>query len=141
MNTQEEKSYDEIGNEALEVLSSFFFDLDSGEEGALFLDVLSYLLGNPDTDDVDDEDSIESLTNTTFQLANLVSGLLIHVVNLIRVISMMSGKHESEAYRNYVDYFHILLPKYGEIESEADAISYISKMYEYFANGGSDEVE
>ena len=83
----------------------------------------------------------DELHKISMSLSSMYSGMLIHVVNLIRVIGMMSLQSEEDAYRNYVAYYHRLLPEYDNISTQEDAMVYMERLQEFFGWEMSEEDE
>jgi hypothetical protein len=134
-----EKSYDEVSGEGLEILTAFFMEEDIGQDNELMLDILSDRLGR-DPDDYDDLDKqIEALSDIVSRLTGLFSGMLIHVVNLIRIISMMGMRTDKDTYQNYVKYYHTLLNEYEHVDNEESVIAYIKQLHVFFGVDDSDE--
>ena len=127
-----EKSYDEVSGEGLEILTAFFMEEDVGHDNELMLDILSDRLGR-DPEDYDDVDEkIEALADIVSRLTGLFSGMLIHVVNLIRIISMMGMRTDRDTYQNYVKYYHSLLNEYEDVRTEEEVVDFIKKLHGFF---------
>jgi hypothetical protein len=125
-------TYQEIGDSALEVLTAYFLETQEGKDNELLLNVLSDNLDGKDLDDLEGEELANELQKISMSLSSMYSGMLIHVVNLIRVIGMMSLQSEDEAYRNYVAYYHTLLPEYDDINSPEEAVQFMDRLNEFF---------
>ena len=136
-----DKSYDEVSGEGLEILTAFFMEEDTGQDNKLMLDILSDRLGDDPEEYEDVNEKIEGLTDLVSRLTTLFSGMLIHVVNLIRVISMMGMRTDRDTYQNYVKYFHSLLQEYEDVHTEEDVIEYIKKLHSFFGVEDYDETE
>ena len=136
-----ESSYQDISYESLQILSAFFLEEKEGEDNILMLDILTDILG----DDPDEKESVEeqiaAYQEMTFKLTNMFSGMLCHVVNMVRVLSMMSMRSDTEAYKSYVDYFNYLLPSFDSVESEEEMMEYLDKLHIYFGVEIPDETE
>ena len=140
-NEDENIDTQEIANNALEVLTAYFMESDGGLDNDLLVNVLSDNLDAEELDDLEGDQLVEALQDISMSLSGMYSGMLMHVVNLIRIISMMSLQSENEAYQNYVQYYHHLLPTYEHIDSEAGAVAYMTKLNEYFGWDDEDETE
>ena len=136
-----DKSYDEVSGEGLEILTAFFMEEDTGQDNKLMLDILSDRLGDDPEDYEDINEQVEGLTELVSRLTSLFSGMLIHVVNLIRVISMMGMRTDRDTYQNYVKYYHSLLQEYEGVHTEADVIEYIKQLHSFFGVEDYDETE
>ena len=136
-----ESSYQDISNDALLVLSAFFLEEKEGEDNILMLDILTDIIG----DDPDEKESVEeqiaAYQEMTFKLTNMFSGMLCHVVNMVRVLAMMSMRSDTDAYRAYVDYFNYLLPSFDSVDSEEGMMEYLDKLHIYFGVEIPDETE
>ena len=136
-----ESSYQDISYESLQILSAFFLEEKEGEDNELMLDILTDLLG----DDPDEKDSVKeqiiAYQEMTLKLTNMFSGMLCHVVNMVRVLSMMSMRSDTEAYKSYVDYFNYLLPSFDAVESEEEMMEYLDQLHVYFGVEIPDETE
>jgi hypothetical protein len=134
-----DKSYDEVSGEGLEILTAFFMEEDIGQDNELMLDILSDRLGS-DPEEFDDiSEKIEALSEIVSRLTGLFSGMLIHVVNLIRIISMMGMRTDKDTYQNYVVYYHTLLKEYEHVDDEKSVIAYIEQLHTFFGVDDSDE--
>ena len=137
----EDKSYEDVSVEGLEILTAFFMEEDIGQDNQLMLDILSDRLG-ADPEDYDDlDEQIKALSEIVIRLTGLFSGMLIHVVNLIRVISMMGMRTDRDTYQNYVKYYHSLLLEYESVHTEEGVIEFIKKLHGFFGVDDSDETE
>ena len=136
-----DKTYQDIGDSALEVLTAYFLESEEGQDNELLLDVLSDNLNGKDLDNLEGEELADELHKISMSLSSMYSGMLIHVVNLIRVIGMMSLQSEEDAYRNYVAYYHRLLPEYDNISTQEDAMVYMERLQEFFGWEMSEEDE
>lgn len=141
MPDEDESRYKDISHESLQILSAFFLEEKEGEDNVLMLDILTDLLG----DDPDEKESVEeqivAYQEMTLKLTNLFSGMLCHVVNMVRVLSMMSMRSDTEAYKAYVDYFNYLLPSFDSVESEEEMMEYLDQLHVYFGVEIPDETE
>ena len=131
MTERENKGYNQIAGESLEILTSFFMEDLEGEDNVLMLDILTDQLGD-DPHDLEGDERLEAFEELTFRLTDLFSGMLVHVVNMIRILAMMGMRSDQAAYQNYVRYFHGLLPTFDSMETEEDLIQYIKNLHGYF---------
>ena len=134
-------TYAEIGDSALEVLLAYFLEAQEGIENELLLHVLSDNLNSNDLEGLEGDALAHELHKISMSLSSMYSGMLVHVVNLVRVIAMMSFQSEDEAYRNYVAYYHRLLPQYDNISSPDEAVRYMEQLNEFFGWEMSEEDE
>ncbi len=125
------KGYNEIAGESLEILTSFFMEDLEGEDNVLMLDILTDQLGDDPTQ-LEGEEQLIAFEDLTYRLTDLFSGMLVHVVNMIRILAMMGMRSDQAAYQNYVRYFHALLPTFDDMENEADLIEYVKNLHGYF---------
>jgi hypothetical protein len=138
---QNESSYEDISNESLQVLSAFFLEDKEGEDNELMLDILTGLLGDDPVDEDSIEEQMEKYQELTMRLTSLFSGMLCHVVNMVRVLSMMSMRSDTDAYRSYVDYFNYLLPTWDSVSSEEEMLEYLDQLHHYFGVEIPDETQ
>jgi hypothetical protein len=138
---QNESSYEDISNESLQVLSAFFLEDKEGEDNELMLDILTGLLGDDPVDEDSIEEQMEKYQELTMRLTSLFSGMLCHVVNMVRVLSMMSMRSDTDAYRSYVDYFNYLLPTWDSVNSEEEMLEYLDQLHHYFGVEIPDETQ
>lgn len=131
MPERESKGYNEIAGESLEILTSFFMESLEGEDNILMLDILTDQLGDDPTE-LEGEEQLIAFEDLTYRLTDLFSGMLVHVVNMIRILAMMGMRSDQAAYQNYVRYFHTLLPTFESMENEADLIEYVKSLHGYF---------
>jgi len=133
--------YDEIAKAALEVLSAFFLEDAEGEDNELMLDILTSLLGEDPEGKESVEDRLEAYQELCMKLTNMFSGMLCHVVNMIRVLAMMSMRADVKAYQSYVQYFHHLLPTWETVETEEEMMEFLERLHHYFGVEIPDEIE
>ena len=131
MPERESKGYNQIAGESLEILTSFFLEDTEGEDNILMLDILTEQLGDDPTQ-LEGEDRLIAFEELTYRLTDLFSGMLVHVVNMIRILAMMGMKSDQAAYQNYVRYFHTLLPTFEAVEDEEGLIEYVKSLHGYF---------
>jgi hypothetical protein len=141
MSEENESSYQDISREALLVLSAFFLEEKEGEDNELMLDILTDLLGDDPADEQTKANQIIAYQEMTMKLTSMFSGMLCHVVNMIRVLAMMSMRSDVVAYKSYVDYFNYLLPRFDSVESEEEMFEYLDQLHVYFGVEIPDETE
>jgi hypothetical protein len=66
---------------------------------------------------------------------------LCHVVNMVRVLAMMSMRSDTQAYKSYVDYFNYLLPTWESVDSEEEMMEYLNQLHAFFGVEIPDETE
>jgi|TARA_Y100000310_G_scaffold40372_1_gene37923 hypothetical protein len=140
-NEDNEIDTQEIANNALEVLTAYFMESDGGLDNDLLINVLSDNLDAEELDNLEGDELVAALQDISMTLSGMYSGMLMHVVNLIRIIGMMSLQSENEAYINYVQYYHHLLPTYENIDSEEGAVEYMTRLHKFFGWDPEDETE
>ena len=136
-----ESSYEDISNETLQVLSAFFLEEKEGEDNILMLDILTDLLGDDPGEENSADDQIIAYQALTMRLTSLFSGMLCHVVNMVRVLAMMSMRSDTLAYKSYVNYFNYLLPTWESVDSEDEMMEYLDQLHAYFGVEIPDETE
>ena len=141
MPEEKESSYQEISREALQILSAFFLEEKEGEDNELMLEILTDLLGEDPADEQTEAEQIIAYQEMTMKLTSMFSGMLCHVVNMTRVLAMMSMRSDVTAYRSYVDYFNYLLPTFDSVESEEEMFEYLDQLHVYFGVEIPDETE
>tara|TARA_B110001454_G_scaffold219037_1_gene249449 strand:- start:613 stop:1038 length:426 start_codon:yes stop_codon:yes gene_type:complete len=141
MSEENESSYQDISNEALQVLTAFFLEDKEGEDNELMLEILTDLLGDDPADETSMTDQIVAYQELTMRVTSLFSGMLCHVVNMVRVLAMMSMRSDTQAYKSYVEYFNYLLPTWDSVESEEGMLEYLDGLHHYFGVEIPDETE
>ena len=141
MPEENESSYQDISNEALQVLSAFFLEDKEGEDNELMLEILTDLLGDDPADETSMADQLAAYQELTMRVTSLFSGMLCHVVNMVRVLAMMSMRSDKQAYRSYTEYFNYLLPTWESVESEEEMLEYLDQLHHYFGVEIPDETE
>ena len=136
-----ESSYEDISHESLQVLSAFFLEDKEGEDNVLMLDILTGLLGDDPGEEESAEDQLIAYADLTMRLTSLFSGMLCHVVNMVRVLAMMSMRSDTQAYKSYVDYFNYLLPTWESVDSEEEMMEYLNQLHAFFGVEIPDETE
>jgi len=134
-------SYQDISHESLQILSAFFLEEKEGEDNVLMLDILTDLLGDDPDEEQTEAEQIIAYQEMTMKLTSMFSGMLCHVVNMTRVLAMMSMRSDVTAYRSYVDYFNYLLPTFDSVESEEEMFEYLDQLHVYFGVEIPDETE
>jgi hypothetical protein len=126
------QEYLDISYEALQILSAFFLEEAEGEDNDLMLQILTDNLGM-DPEEADSfEEKIVAYQEMSMKLTSMFSGMLCHVVNMVRVLAMMSMRSDTQAYKSYVEYFNYLLPSFDSVETEDETIEYLEKLHYYF---------
>ncbi len=126
------QEYLDISYEALQILSAFFLEEAEGEDNDLMLQILTDNLGM-DPEEADSfEEKIVAYQEMSMKLTSMFSGMLCHVVNMVRVLAMMSMRSDTQAYKSYVEYFNYLLPSFDSVETEDETIDYLEKLHYYF---------
>jgi len=126
------QEYLDISYEALQILSAFFLEEAEGEDNDLMLQILTDNLGM-DPEEADSfEEKIVAYQEMSMKLTSMFSGMLCHVVNMVRVLAMMSMRSDTQAYKSYVEYFNYLLPSFDSVETEDEMIEYLEKLHYYF---------
>ena len=105
------------------------------------LEILTDLLGEDPADEQTEAEQIIAYQEMTMKLTSMFSGMLCHVVNMTRVLAMMSIRSDVTAYRSYVDYFNYLLPTFDSVESEEEMFEYLDQLHVYFGVEIPDETE
>jgi len=134
-------SYQDISEEALQILSAFFLEEKEGQDNELMLEILTDLLGDDPAEENTMGDQIIAYQEMTMRVTSMFSGMLCHVVNMVRVLAMMSMRSDVTAYKSYVDYFNYLLPTFDDVESEQEMYDYLDKLHIYFGVEIPDETE
>ena len=127
MHEENESSYQDISREALQILSAFFLEEKEGEDNELMLEILTDLLGDDPAEMPSIQEQIDAYQEMTMKLTSMFSGMLCHVVNMTRVLAMMSMRSDVSAYKSYVDYFNYLLPTFDSVESEEEMFEYLDQ--------------
>jgi hypothetical protein len=78
------------------------------------------------------EEQIVAYQEMSMKLTSMFSGMLCHVVNMVRVLAMMSMRSDTQAYKSYVEYFNYLLPSFDSVDTEDEMIEYLEKLHHYF---------
>jgi hypothetical protein len=126
------QEYLDISYDALQILSAFFLEEPEGEDNDLMLQILTDNLGM-DPEEADSfEEKIVAYQEMSMKLTSMFSGMLCHVVNMVRVLAMMSMRSDTQAYKSYVEYFNYLLPSFDSVETEDEMIEYLEKLHYYF---------
>ena len=126
------QEYLDISYDALQILSAFFLEEPEGEDNDLMLQILTDNLGM-DPEEADSfEEKIVAYQEMSMKLTSMFSGMLCHVVNMVRVLAMMSMRSDTQAYKSYVEYFNYLLPSFDSVETEDEMIDYLEKLHYYF---------
>ena len=126
------QEYLDISYEALQILSAFFLEEAEGEDNDLMLQILTDNLGM-DPEEADSfEEKIVAYQEMSMKLTSMFSGMLCHVVNMVRVLAMMSMRSDTQAYKSYVEYFNYLLPSFDSVETADETIEYLEKLHYYF---------
>ena len=141
MHEENESSYQDISREALQILSAFFLEEKEGEDNELMLEILTDLLGDDPAEMPSIQEQIDAYQEMTMKLTSMFSGMLCHVVNMVRVLSMMSMRSDTDAYKSYVDYCNYLLPSFDAVESEEEMMEYLDQLHVYFGVEIPDETE
>ena len=141
MHEENESSYQDISREALQILSAFFLEEKEGEDNELMLEILTDLLGDDPAEMPSIQEQIDAYQEMTMKLTSMFSGMLCHVVNMTRVLAMMSMRSDVSAYKSYVDYFNYLLPTFDSVESEEEMFEYLDQLHVYFGVEIPDETE
>ena len=135
------QEYLDISYDALQILSAFFLEEPEGEDNDLMLQILTDNLGM-DPEEADSfEEKIVAYQEMSMKLTSMFSGMLCHVVNMVRVLAMMSMRSDTQAYKSYVEYFNYLLPSFDSVETEDEMIEYLEKLHHYFGVEIPDETE
>ena len=134
-------SYEDISNEALQILSAFFLEEKEGQDNELMLEILTDLLGDDPGEEDSVDDQLVAYQELTMRLTSLFSGMLSHVVNMVRVLAMMSMRSDTQAYKSYVEYFNYLLPSFDSVDSEEEMFEYLDQLHHYFGVEIPDETE
>ena len=107
----------------------------------MMLEILTDLLGDDPAEMPSIQEQIDAYQEMTMKLTSMFSGMLCHVVNMTRVLAMMSMRSDVSAYKSYVDYFNYLLPTFDSVESEEEMFEYLDQLHVYFGVEIPDETE